>query len=923
MAQLLKKESRASLVSEDNLAGNDYLLRIQLPNDMTTVIQVQSDMTMWEILCVISSKKQLTPSQHVVRAVFLDGKSEPIDEGRVLNSYVGLERIVLQRKNVPDPPVPRVPNGRGRRASIVMNAPKPANIRMVSEEFPKTVTDEVALAMRIGNAKAEISKRSKTLKTAAMALLFSSKKSLSENGEGSPISMRGSRTPSEFEQSTSSIGGTEDRYLSLPRSKAGQDSPDSEKSSPASVESDLDTLASKDYGENRLPSLPSLPPLPTGRRFSGESTSETPRNVRRSVTSLGLSGYGGEDHSRTSLASSASVALSGPELDRASSDLVDTRSLDIGSTMGLDGSDTLSRVGSLVARDLTSREKIRKRTISSPAASGSGYATLRRPVLRTNRQRSNTDVLTGIETAIELEKDGQAPVDSPASSVATPVTPDDAKRAVLKVSLPDDQTTTIMIQPELTMETVLLNICQKRQLDFDQYTLEVPHANGQVTIEMDRQLGHYMNEYGINEVNVVRKEKTYSTMCVSEGGRDVMILQLISGKLQVMAATPEKLIERVTDDAEQDNRFLDTLLLTFRSFINPTEFFDQLVARFNAELPPDPSPEDVEYFSRMKIPTQRRVVAAFKWWVKHHYHDFGVNGSLKADLDDFIDQIRHIDDGEYAQDAIELYDILDKQNELYEEMINNYKTVERRGKTIEGMIDEISVEDLSQQLCLHDFKLFHNIHPIEYLNTIWGSAKDASPSMIYFTDRFDKESYWTVTEILRQKDFKKRVNLLRKFIQTAKASEQLNNFFTMFAIITALCKPVVQRLKKTWEALPEKVKKAWVECEKMVDPSRNMKNYRDLAAHARPPIVPFLPIYVKDLTFMNDGNASRIGEEKQMINFDKLRMMGNRVKEISALAHLEYSFEPKPAIQNFLSKPPVEKNEAKLKEWSLECEKQA
>lgn len=72
---------------------------------------------------------------------------------------------------------------------------------------------------------------------------------------------------------------------------------------------------------------------------------------------------------------------------------------------------------------------------------------------------------------------------------------------------------------------------------------------------------------------------------------------------------------------------------------------------------------------------------------------------------------------------------------------------------------------------------------------------------------------------------------------------------------------------------------------------------------------------------MNDGNESKIGAEREMINFDKLRMMGNRVKDISGLAGVEYSFESKPPIQNFLAKPPIEKSMAKLKEMSLDCEK--
>ncbi|KAI9101115.1 ras guanine nucleotide exchange factor domain-containing protein [Phlyctochytrium arcticum] len=570
----------------------------------------------------------------------------------------------------------------------------------------------------------------------------------------------------------------------------------------------------------------------------------------------------------------------------------------------------------------------RKRTISTPVTSLSGShstSTLRRPVIRTNRQRSNTDVLTGIETAIEVTDTASATSSIPSSSTPTSVSPigvDDTRRVVLKVALPDLASTSIMIQPELSMETVLLNICQKRKLDFDEYSLEVTKPG--LVIEMDRPLGYYMNDCGISEVKVVKKEKTYSTMCVSEGGQDVMILQVIgkaSKKMQVMAATPEKLIERLTDEAEQDNNFTDTILLTYRSFMSPLEFFDQLVARFNAELPPDPTPEDVEFFTKMKVPTQRRVIAAFKWWVEHHYHDFGVDGSIKADLEDFVDQIKAYNNGEFKSDALELYHLTETQNQSYEEIILNYKAVERRGKTIEGMVQEIKVEDLSQQLCIHNFKLFHNIHPIEYLNQIWKKSSESSPSMIYFIERFDKESYWAATEILREKDLKKRSSLLRKFILTAKMCADLSNFFSMFALIASLNMPVIQRLKKTWEALPEKAKKTWTELERIADPSRNMKAYRDLILAASPPIVPFLPIYLKDLIFMNDGNESRIGPDKQMINFDKLRMMANRVKDISALGSIEYSFEPKPAIQNFLAKPPIEKSMTKLKEWSLECEK--
>jgi hypothetical protein len=70
----------------------------------------------------------------------------------------------------------------------------------------------------------------------------------------------------------------------------------------------------------------------------------------------------------------------------------------------------------------------------------------------------------------------------------------------------------------------------------------------------------------------------------------------------------------------------------------------------------------------------------------------------------------------------------------------------------------------------------------------------------------------------------------------------LNNFFSTFSLISGLNLTPVQRLKKTWEGLSDKTKQIWEEVEKISDPSKNMKNFRDKLAMVRPPMVPFLRI---------------------------------------------------------------------------------
>jgi len=68
---------------------------------------------------------------------------------------------------------------------------------------------------------------------------------------------------------------------------------------------------------------------------------------------------------------------------------------------------------------------------------------------------------------------------------------------------------------------------------------------------------------------------------------------------------------------------------------------------------------------------------------------------------------------------------------------------------------------------------------------------------------------------------------------------------------------------------------------------------------------------------MNDGNESKIDG---MINFDKLRMMANRVKDISKLVDYEYeNINVDSELQNYISHPMVE-GDALLMEKSLKLE---
>ncbi|KAI8808454.1 hypothetical protein BJ742DRAFT_853530, partial [Cladochytrium replicatum] len=75
--------------------GTTYI-RIQLPNSNTTVMPFQHDMTMWEAMNIICAKKELSPSQHAMKVGLNDGTEVPVDDVRTIDSYDGIERLIVE-----------------------------------------------------------------------------------------------------------------------------------------------------------------------------------------------------------------------------------------------------------------------------------------------------------------------------------------------------------------------------------------------------------------------------------------------------------------------------------------------------------------------------------------------------------------------------------------------------------------------------------------------------------------------------------------------------------------------------------------------------------------------------------------------------------------------------------------------------------
>uniref|UniRef100_A0AAX7SNL2 Rap guanine nucleotide exchange factor (GEF) 4 n=1 Tax=Astatotilapia calliptera TaxID=8154 RepID=A0AAX7SNL2_ASTCA len=181
----------------------------------------------------------------------------------------------------------------------------------------------------------------------------------------------------------------------------------------------------------------------------------------------------------------------------------------------------------------------------------------------------------------------------------------------------------------------------------------------------------------------------------------------------------------------------------------------------------------------------------------------------------------------------------------------------------------MSSKDLAYQMTMFDWELFSCVHEVSCLPLI--SHLSTCSSSYLFLRRFNQVQLWVVTEVCLCGQLSKRVQLLKKFIKIAAHCREFKNLNSFFAIIMGMSNPAVSRLSQTWEVNFIFFNNPWT------DPSRNHRSYRLTVTKLEPPIIPFVPLLLKDMTFTHEGNKTFIDN---MVNFEKMRIIANTIRQV-------------------------------------------
>ncbi|XP_078121331.1 rap guanine nucleotide exchange factor 6 isoform X6 [Sander vitreus] len=312
-------------------------------------------------------------------------------------------------------------------------------------------------------------------------------------------------------------------------------------------------------------------------------------------------------------------------------------------------------------------------------------------------------------------------------------------------------------------------------------------------------------------------------------------------------------------------------------FSNPADIPDQVIRVFKAD-------QQSCYIIISKDTTAKDVVA-------HTVNEFGLLAApetyslceVSVSPEGVIKQRRLPDQLSKLADRIQLNGRYYLKNNMETETLCSDDDAQDLLRESQITLLQLSTMEVAAQLSMRDFELFRNIESTEYVDDLFKlDSSVGSGNLKQFEEVINQETFWVATEILKEPNALKRMKIIKHFIKIALHCRECKNFNSMFAIISGLNLAPVNRLRSSWEKLPSKYEKLFVDLQDVFDPSRNMAKYRNVLSSQsmQPPIIPLFPVVKKDLTFLHEGNDSNVDG---LVNFEKLRMIAKEIRHVVRL----------------------------------------
>lgn len=222
-------------------------------------------------------------------------------------------------------------------------------------------------------------------------------------------------------------------------------------------------------------------------------------------------------------------------------------------------------------------------------------------------------------------------------------------------------------------------------------------------------------------------------------------------------------------------------------------------------------------------------------------------------------------------------------------------------KTFDAVVFDVlrvPAEDIANQLTLIDLPLFQNVGPEELTCCAWTAKKkhELCPNVVNFTKRFNQVSFWVQSEILASNTAKNRAEKIVHFIRIARKLLEINNLNSLKAVVSGLQSAPIYRLSKTWNVVPKRDKEKLEKLNELVSEDNNRTKIRTYLQNARLPCIPYLGMYLTDLTYINTIHPCTGG-----LDIERTEKMNEILRIIADFQQSRYDFEVVSHIRKYLS----------------------
>lgn len=297
-----------------------------------------------------------------------------------------------------------------------------------------------------------------------------------------------------------------------------------------------------------------------------------------------------------------------------------------------------------------------------------------------------------------------------------------------------------------------------------------------------------------------------------------------------------------------------------------------------------------------------RVLSVLRHWVSKHSQDFINDTKLAFLVQDFLQDLimdSNLLPAEHKA-ALQLQQMVQKAAHSRGSQVDLDLLLAAPAKASPDSIETLSALEIAEGMTYIDHKIFLAIRSEEFLGQAWMKMDKAikAPHILLITKRFNDVSRLVSSEIIRVPELQRRVAIIEKWTNVAHICRVVHNFNGVLQICAAFTNSAVFRLKKTWDKIPKTTKTTIDQLQSLVSTDSRFRNMRDAINRCDPPSIPYVGMYLTDLSFIEEGTPNYSPDG--LLNFSKMRMIAHVIREIQHLQNGSYKIELNHKVANYL-----------------------